>query len=78
MTIIYDLDCVTEEAGCRLILHIAKSVEEHFNIIIVVSNDTDFNLVHYEQLKRVNIEKVWIRFRVQPRQDKEYSRYLGS
>ena len=53
MTIIYDLDCMTEEAGCRLILNTAKAGEEYFNIILVLSNDTDFHLADNEYTNSV-------------------------
>jgi hypothetical protein len=61
----HDLDCMAEEADCRLILHIAKAGEEHFTRILVLSNDTDvviYNLAYYDKFKMVNIEKIWIRY----------------
>ena len=55
ITHISDLDCMTEEADCRLTLHIAKTGEEHFKIILVHSNDTVV-VIFNEQFKSVNIE----------------------
>ena len=62
-----DLNCTLEEADCRLILHIAKAGKEHYDRIIVLSNDTDvfiYNLAYYEQFRKDKIRELWIRFGV--------------
>ena len=63
-----DLDCMTEEADSRLILHIAKAGEAHVRRIVVLSNDTDaimYTLSYFDQMKAKGIEEIWVRYGVQ-------------
>ena len=53
---------MTEEVDCRFLLHIVKAGEEHFNIILLLSNDTDvviYNLAYYGEFRRVTIVLVF-------------------
>ena len=66
-----DLNCIEEEADCRIVLHIACAAKKDFRQFLVLSNDTDVvicNLAYFHVYKTMSVNKIWAKFGILGRQ----------
>ena len=62
-----DLNCIEEEAGSLIVLHIACAAKKDFKQFLVLTNDTDVvmhNLAYFYVYKTMNVNKIWVKFEI--------------
>ena len=62
-----DLNCIEEEEGSLIVLHIACAAKKDFKQFLVLTNDTDVvmhNLAYFYVYKTMNVNKIWVKFEI--------------